>query len=35
MPNHLEFDQDKLSGKVNGIIEREWVALQIYKLMNY
>jgi len=24
IPNHLEFDQDKLLGKVNGIIEREW-----------
>ncbi|MEB3828692.1 30S ribosomal protein S4 [Phormidium sp. CCY1219] len=33
LPNHLEFDKDKLEGKVNGIIEREWVALQINELL--
>ena len=33
MPSHLEFDQDKLLGKVNDIIEREWVALQINELL--
>lgn len=33
MPSHLEFDQDKLLGKVNGIIEREWVALQLNELL--
>jgi len=32
-PNHLEFDEDKLTCKVNGIIEREWVALQINELL--
>jgi len=33
LPSHLEFDRDKLVGKVNGIIEREWVALQVNELM--
>ena len=33
MPSHLEFDQEKLLGKVNGIIEREWIALQINELL--
>ena len=33
IPNHLEFNQKQLSGKVNGIIEREWVALQINELL--
>lgn len=33
MPSHLEFNQEKLSGKVNSIIEREWVALQINELL--
>lgn len=33
IPNHLEFNQDKLLGKVNSIIEREWVALQINELL--
>lgn len=33
IPNHLEFHHDKLSGKVNSIIEREWVALQINELL--
>lgn len=32
-PNHLEFNQESLSGKVNSIIEREWVALQINELL--
>lgn len=32
-PSHLEFDKDKMEGKVNGIIEREWVALQINELL--
>lgn len=32
-PDHLEFNQDKLSGKVNTIIEREWVAIQINELL--
>lgn len=33
MPNHLEFNQSQLLGKVNSIIEREWVALQINELL--
>lgn len=33
MPNHLEFNQEQLSGKVNSVIEREWVALQINELL--
>ena len=33
LPNHLEFDKDNLTGKVNGIIEREWVALNINELL--
>jgi small subunit ribosomal protein S4 len=33
LPSHLEFDKNKLQGKVNGVIEREWVALQINELL--
>ncbi|MEM6868512.1 MAG: 30S ribosomal protein S4 [Cyanobacteria bacterium P01_C01_bin.121] len=33
VPSHLEFDKAKLEGKVNGIIEREWVALNINELL--
>ena len=33
LPTHLEFDRDKFVGKVNGIVEREWVALQVNELM--
>lgn len=33
LPNHLEFDKNKLEGKVNGVIEREWVALQVNELL--
>ncbi|MEM6501579.1 MAG: 30S ribosomal protein S4 [Cyanobacteria bacterium P01_C01_bin.89] len=33
MPSHLEFDKEKMVGKVNGIIDREWVALQINELL--
>ncbi|MGF1492003.1 MAG: 30S ribosomal protein S4 [Microcoleaceae cyanobacterium] len=33
LPSHLEFDKEKLIGKVNGVIEREWVALQINELL--
>ena len=33
IPNHLEFDKNKLEGKVNGTIEREWVALKINELL--
>ncbi|MDJ0618282.1 MAG: 30S ribosomal protein S4 [Calothrix sp. MO_192.B10] len=33
LPTHLEFDKNKLEGKVNGVVEREWVALQINELL--
>lgn len=33
VPSHLDFDQNKLVGKVNGVIEREWIALQINELL--
>ncbi|BAZ38916.1 30S ribosomal protein S4 [Calothrix sp. NIES-4101] len=33
IPSHLEFDKNKLEGKVNGVVEREWVALQINELL--
>lgn len=33
LPSHLEFDKAKLEGKVTGVIEREWVALQINELL--
>jgi small subunit ribosomal protein S4 len=33
LPSHLEFDKAKMVGKVNGVIEREWVALQVNELL--
>lgn len=33
IPSHLELDKEKLVGKVNAIIEREWVALQLNELL--
>nr|QCI06724.1 ribosomal protein S4 [Gayliella sp.] len=33
IPNHLELNKEELLGKVNGIIEREWIALQINELL--
>jgi small subunit ribosomal protein S4 len=33
IPSHLEFDKNALTGKVNSIIEREWVALQVNELL--
>lgn len=33
LPSHLEFDKAKVIGKVNGLCEREWVALQINELL--
>jgi small subunit ribosomal protein S4 len=33
LPSHLEFDKNKLQGKVNSVIEREWVALQVNELL--
>jgi small subunit ribosomal protein S4 len=32
-PNHLTFDKAKLTGTVSGIVEREWVALQVNELL--
>lgn len=33
VPNHLELDKDKLTAKVTGVCDREWVALSINELM--
>nr|QCI07373.1 ribosomal protein S4 [Leiomenia cribrosa] len=33
IPNHLELNKNQLIGKVNGIIDREWVALQLNELL--
>ena len=33
IPSHLEFDQEQLAGKVKGVIDREWVALQLNELL--
>ncbi len=33
LPSHLEFDKNTLVGKVNGVIEREWIALPINELL--
>ena len=33
LPSHLEFDKNKMIGKVNSVIEREWVALQVNELL--
>lgn len=33
IPSHLEFDQEHLAGKVKGVIDREWVALQLNELL--
>jgi len=33
LPSHLEFDKNKLTGKVNSVIEREWIALQVNELL--
>lgn len=33
LPSHLEFDKNTLVGKVNSVIDREWVALQINELL--
>ncbi|NEQ31458.1 MAG: 30S ribosomal protein S4 [Leptolyngbya sp. SIO4C5] len=33
LPSHLEFDKSKLTGKVNSLIEREWIALNINELL--
>nr|YP_009497930.1 ribosomal protein S4 [Gracilaria changii]ART65194.1 ribosomal protein S4 [Gracilaria changii] len=33
IPNHLELNTKMLNGKVNAIVEREWVALQMNELL--
>lgn len=33
LPSHLEFDKNTLTGKVNSIVEREWIALSINELL--
>jgi small subunit ribosomal protein S4 len=33
IPAHLSFDKAKMEAKVNGVIEREWVALNINELL--
>ncbi|WP_204139406.1 30S ribosomal protein S4 [Halomicronema sp. CCY15110] len=33
VPTHLELDKDKLAAKVNGIIDREWIALNVNELL--
>ncbi len=33
LPSHLEMDKQKLVGKVNSLVEREWVALQVNELL--
>jgi len=33
LPSHLEFDKNKLEGRVNSLVEREWIALQVNELL--
>nr|YP_009398422.1 ribosomal protein S4 [Lophocladia kuetzingii]ARW67608.1 ribosomal protein S4 [Lophocladia kuetzingii] len=33
IPSHLELQKEQLLGKVNSIVEREWVALQLNELL--
>lgn len=33
LPTHLEFDKNTMVGKVNSVVEREWVALPINELL--
>ncbi len=33
IPSHLEFNKETMTGKVNGIVEREWVAISINELL--
>lgn len=33
IPSHLELDKQTLTAKVNGIVDREWIALQINELL--
>lgn len=33
IPTHLELNRSELKGKVNGVVERDWVALQLNELL--
>jgi len=33
IPNHLELHKETLTAKINGVIERDWVALQLNELL--
>lgn len=33
IPNHLEFNKETLTAKISGIVERNWVALQLNELL--
>jgi small subunit ribosomal protein S4 len=33
VPTHLDFDKSNLTAKVTGVIEREWIALEINELL--
>ncbi|NJL81525.1 MAG: 30S ribosomal protein S4 [Richelia sp. RM2_1_2] len=33
LPSHLEFDKNTMVGKVNGVCEREWIALSVNELL--
>nr|ARW60169.1 ribosomal protein S4 [Laurencieae sp.] len=33
IPNHLELEKETITAKVNGIIERDWVALHLNELL--
>ncbi|MEL6472046.1 MAG: 30S ribosomal protein S4, partial [Cyanobacteria bacterium J06623_4] len=33
IPTHLDFDKNKMEAKVTGIIDREWVALNVNELL--
>ena len=33
IPTHLELDKSTLTGKVNGVVERDWVAIQLNELL--
>jgi len=33
LPNHLEIDKKNMKAKVNGVIERDWVGIQLNELL--
>ncbi|PZD73062.1 30S ribosomal protein S4 [Acaryochloris thomasi RCC1774] len=33
VPTHLDFDKNNMTAKVTGVIEREWIALEINELL--